>query len=510
MAPALICGLLLGRNMGAPLWLICLGLALGIALIVGGQTRRQWKHSSSLFLLGIATVLVSLGTGYADLALTPAPDHLSRWSGKTARLRAEVLSAPRATRKGWRVEAEVLGLQSANDSVEHTASGKTWIYFNGAVPADLGTHDIVVADVTVRELQSTSDSFLRWMQNQGITHTAFSRTERPQVVGERNGIGPALTHLRESIVARMRAGMPDPQTSGFAVALMLGDRSGLDNEIKQDFSAAGLMHVLAISGMHVCLILVVLDGLIRAMSLTVRMRKVGELLALSLLLVYGVMSGASPAVMRAVIMVSLVLIARMAHLRTHSLNLLAVAALVQLLWNPGVLWDAGFQLSYAAMAGIMLLSKPWEKRLTAALPWLPTSISGNIAMTLAAQVATLPFICYHFGQFPTYFLLSNLATMFVASWAVRIGFFAMVFCFVPWVSTVLLGMLDFVLWVLIQICSLIAQLPGATVHKISVHDTGFCVLLAMLACSAGLVWLSWRKRKENPPKAPSLEELEEG
>lgn len=499
-------GIWCGKIPDLPVWLIISLAITGVAGLLFAQLKRSMPISGLLFASSSSLVIALIGLVYAHFWFTPAPDHLSLWENREVTLQAEVTAKPRITKSGWRAEVEASRI-IYNGSAQ-SASGKTWIYFREGDPLLLHTHDLIEVPVKITRLKTGNASFLNWMLGQGITHLANARAEDLSVKGHRRGLVPALTQLREAIIAKMLEGMDDPATAGFAVALMLGDRSGLDAEVKADFSTAGLMHVLAISGMHVCLILVVLDGMIRMMSRTVRMRRTGEILALCLLIAYGVMSGASPAVMRAVITVSMLLIARMAHLRTHPMNVLAAAAFIQLIGDPSLLWDAGFQLSYAAMGGILLWANPWGAKVKEMVPLLPASITANIGMTLAAQIATLPLILYHFGQFPTYFLLANLLTMNLGTWAVRIGFFSLVFCFIPYVGEVFLGMLDFILFALIQICGFIAELPGATARSISFHDTGFNITFALVIAAVSGYFILRRLRKPKPDDAPGFPEMD--
>ena len=193
-------------------------------------------------------------------------------------------------------------------------------------------------------------------------------------------------------------------------ALLTGYREALDEEISLAYAATGTAHIIAISGLHLGLIqkalMLLFAPLLRFKSgLILR-----GLTVIVLLWVFALLTGAGASVLRAAIMFTLLTVGEMMEERISSLNLLAIAAFMLLSWDTDLLWDVGFQLSFAAVFSIIFLYKP-------IYGWIPVkSFAGKFvwsitAVTLAAQVFTLPLVLYYFNQFPVYFLLANLVAV---------------------------------------------------------------------------------------------------
>jgi competence protein ComEC len=167
--------------------------------------------------------------------------------------------------------------------------------------------------------------------------------------------------------------------------------------------------------------------------------------------------------------------------RHNSLNLLAVSALVQLMIDPLLVFNIGFQLSYSAVTGILVLGPRIEKQATTAFPKLGRKTRGALSVCLAAQLSTAPLIILHFHQFPTYFLLSNLLLLPAVSLAVVIGFSGMLLIWVPGLGQLLFGVLDFILAVIAWLSGQISSLPGAVVENYSLSDPASLIFSAMVA-----------------------------
>lgn len=215
----------------------------------------------------------------------------------------------------------------------------------------------------------------------------------------------SLQHLAAQ---QFKQWMPHSASSAFATALLLGDRSSLPGEIVQAYSSSGLIHVLAVSGLHV--------GIIYVMLQTLLAKLVGGhpgLLLVSLLAalwMYAAITGLSASVTRASLMCSLLAIGKHFHRQAGVYNTLSAAALLLLWVQPSWLFDTGFQLSFAAVAGIVYLQPMLVKSVYLARPW-QLKIWELSCVTLSAQLFTLPLTLHYFGQFPNYFLLTNLLVL---------------------------------------------------------------------------------------------------
>ena len=219
-------------------------------------------------------------------------------------------------------------------------------------------------------------------------------------------------------VARVRAKTAQRITKLFgaqaplAAALLIAQRDDIDPKVKQDFAASGLAHLLAISGTHVAL---VAAGIALIASLARLPLLAGGIAAAIGSIAYVLFLGAPYPAVRAVIQIVLVLLARTLQRPAHPLGLIASAAFGILLFDPLALLDAGFQLSFGGLVGIVLWRKPLIDKQPASLP---IALRDAIATSTAAAIATTPIAAFHFGQLSLIAVPANLAALPLVSLAV--------------------------------------------------------------------------------------------
>lgn len=224
------------------------------------------------------------------------------------------------------------------------------------------------------------------------------------VLGTRRCFADRLVPLRTSIAGVLQRYMPRPEARHVVQALLLGDRSGLSAEVRNRLGRAGLAHLLAISGLHVLLVGLVLYSLLRPLLLRLGldwwdMEWTRTVLTLLVLGGYVLLAGAPASAVRALVMTALFLGATLFQTPPHPPNALGAAAVVLLLADPAQLFEPGFQLSFAAVAGLLLGWLPLQQRLPALIIRRPILryLAGTLLVTLTATLATAPFVLYHFG-----------------------------------------------------------------------------------------------------------------
>ena len=249
-------------------------------------------------------------------------------------------------------------------------------------------------------------------------------------------------------------------------ALTLGYKEELGKELRQRFQASGAAHVLAVSGLHTCILYAVLVGVL---TLGGRVRPMHDnrlgrwalcLLLCAALWGYAWLTGMTPSVVRAVLMLTLYEIGRALYRDSFSLNTIAAAAVLILLVHPQDLWSVSFQLSFTATAAIVcltpLLPLREERR-----PRIGTYILGIVVVSVAAQLGTLPVTMYYFGQVSTYFLLTNLIVLPIASLLVPCGLMSIALggC---WFGPVFSKITFALAWAMNHSVGWIESLPGST------------------------------------------------
>jgi competence protein ComEC len=225
--------------------------------------------------------------------------------------------------------------------------------------------------------------------------------------------------IRERAAAGLGRGMP-PREAALARGFVLGEDEEIDERTKEDFRRSGLSHLLAVSGQNVTLLALLAMPLLGALGIPLRQRL---LWVLGLVAVYVPVAGAGPSVQRAAVMGALGLLATLAGRRASRLYALAVAAGVTLAIDPGIAADVGWQLSFAAVLGILVLAAPLQEAVAARIGsgrWR-RALAEGIAVTVAATLATAPLIAFHFETLSTTTLLANVLALPAVAPAMWLG-----------------------------------------------------------------------------------------
>ena len=213
-------------------------------------------------------------------------------------------------------------------------------------------------------------------------------------------------------------------------ALTLGYKEDLDRELKRHFQTSGAAHVLAVSGLHTGIIyglllwLLTLGGRYKPLHDNMLRRWLLSSIIIVAMWGYAWLTGMTPSVVRAVVMVTIFEVGRMAYRQAISLNTIASAAVLILLVRPQDLWNVSFQLSFAATASIVIAAKSLTPTLSireSKKKRLLSYFLGLIMVSIAAQLGTLPITIFYFKQVSTYFLLANLIVLPLASLLVPCG-----------------------------------------------------------------------------------------
>ncbi len=247
----------------------------------------------------------------------------------------------------------------------------------------------------------------RYLRQRGIyaTLAVYDAADVAVLGNELTGTGRLLAPVRAYVRTQLDRLVPSTDARAILQALVLGDRSNLEDDTRRRFARTGLMHLLAVSGLHVLLVGMVLYGLLRPLLTRLRvpwktMEVTRAAATMALLLLYMMVAGASASVVRAVVMAGLFIGGAVLQRSAHPLNTLGVAALLLLLARPAHLFEAGFQLSFAAVTAIITLHPLLQARMPEAWTDHPVlrGTAGLTTVSLAATMGTAPVLLYHFGQ----------------------------------------------------------------------------------------------------------------
>ncbi len=270
-------------------------------------------------------------------------------------------------------------------------------------------------------------------------------------------------------------------------SMVLGFTGNIDPELRSSYAVAGAMHILSVSGMHIGIVYCFLMYLFFFMDKTQKLRIIRSLIIITLLWMYALILGFSPKIIRSATMFSFFAVGQSINRNRSKFNILAASTFFTLLCNPFQITELGFQLSYVAMAGIILFYKKIYEL------WKPaTKITNNIwqliAVSFAAQLGILPISLYYFHQFPTYFVLTNLIIMPIVGYIIYTGLALLIFSFLPFAVSTISWLLNYMLITLNWLVIHVEYLPFACIRNIYA-DLYIAILLSVLIYAfAGLLY----------------------
>jgi competence protein ComEC len=445
-----------------------------------------WGIMFSLTLAGFGMILTSLNTATSEIKDDP-----------TARITftAKITNAPKETTKSVKAVLELLVAQ--NDSGQIVKPERVLVFFEkDSLAKRLKYGDIITAQASIKPIQNAGNpnefDYKSYLFRQKITGQAYLNAKKWKKSGSQQqfNIYTFAHSLRNQMLRVYRnCGIAGEE---FAVisALTLGYTDDLEPEIKQAFSATGTMHILSVSGLHVGIIYVLLNFMLGFLKKYKRGQIFHALICISFLWFFALLSGLSPSVERSALMFSTVILASLFNKKSNIYNSLASSAFILLLVNPFNLFDVGFQLSYLALLSIIIL-QPYILALFNPKNKVIKSAWELTAVSLAAQIGTLPISFYYFHQFPSTFILANLVAIPLSTAIMYGAFFLLVISSIPFVSTYIGIALYYCTFAFNQSLKFLEGLPHSTISGIYVSFAGI-ILLYLIIISIFIFWTSRR------------------
>ena len=322
-----------------------------------------------------------------------------------------VQSAPEYKSKTIKCYAEVIAVES--QKLSHSTKGKILVYF----PMDSLSQNIKYGDtvIVVNKLQKIPTpknlgdfDYHAFLKRRNIYHQLFLKPTDFQIKSiHHKPLFSYLIDLKNAILRAINKHVNGFEEKGIAEALLIGYKEHLNPELTKTYTNTGVVHIIAISGLHLGLIYMVLIWLADRIPILKRFHLMKSILIITSLWIFAILTGASASVLRSAVMFTFIALGKLLSRDSSMVNSLAGSALMLLCYDPFLLWDVGFQLSYLAIIGIItfqgLVYRCFNK-----LPFLLDSIWKLTSITISAQVFTFPVCIYYFQQFPNYFLISNL------------------------------------------------------------------------------------------------------
>lgn len=386
-----------------PAWLCPAGFVLFLfAYFVSAKGRVPWFFGVSVFVccLGLGAEMAGGYLHRTDFSFSeePAVYQVVISENPEAKERSLLCHVRLEKKMGGEACDNIALLYFPKDSVsENLVRGdRLWVHTRLASPSNNGNPD--------------EFDYARYLIRKGVSATGYVSAGHWRVIGHddfRTLRQLALDYREEVVALYRRLGFQDDNLAVLS-ALTVGDKENLSEDIQETYSVAGASHVLALSGLHSGFLYALFYYLL---SLVWKRRPFfkpfGLLLIILFLWAFAFLTGLSSSVVRSVIMFSLLAISCLQPEKPLTLNTLAATAFLMLLYKPLWLFDVGFQLSFTAVASIILL-QPRLYHLLTLKHRIPRYIWGLLTVSVAAQVGTAPLVIFYFYRFSTHFLLTNL------------------------------------------------------------------------------------------------------
>jgi competence protein ComEC len=458
--------------------------------------NRHWYTTQSAFHSGIFYSVLWIGLGMCMVRTTNRRQdawHALRFAGKECVYAIRLADEPVISGARWKVQADVVSV--FHDSVYESCRGRIalTIECDSSRLHELHVDDVLLARMTTHVCDATRNpkefDYAAYLERQDVWLQAFLKRndwalDSAMQVRTVRGM---LIHWREQLLQELAMTNMEPRELGVLSALVLGKSSAIDKEVMQTYASAGVVHVLAVSGLHVALIYMLLKPLLERVWGRNRARKLKTILPIVLLWFYAAMTGFSPSVLRAAWMFSLVIVADNYGFRNTIFNTMSASALMLLVFDPQIAFSMGFMLSYLAVIGIAAIH-PALHRLYYAETRIGKWLWELSSISISAQLTTLPLTLYLFHQFPTWFVVTNALVIPLSTIILYLAlFFFAALLYAP-LALFVSGFLGLLTRIMNDLMQWSAGWPYALIDQVywELWEAALCALLIIVGCFAVL------------------------
>lgn len=482
------------ENFSWPYWV---AIWLLLVIVCGGVfwfSRWRWRWlfgvmaGMAFFLWGGISVVHQRETVQYD------------WDGEPAIYKGIVESVPEVRGKTFRAEVRVDVQRLSNGNWKRIDRNilLSWMPDSLSKPLACGDSVCFYAKVSYpfSEKELTRFDYGDYLLRKSISGTALAYAGNWRCTGKPRSLSVSQLAkvCQQQVVDVYRSWGFDQDVQAVVSALTIGEKTDLTPELKAMYSAAGVSHVLALSGLHVGILSCILLWLFYPLTYLKHGRKILPFLVVCLLWFFAFISGLSSSVVRAVVMYSLYTFASFcSEERFSGMHSLVLAAFLMLIYNPFFLFDISFQLSFTAVFSILAFY-PLFSRWLCIKNCVLRYVWNTLSLSVSAQLGTLPFILYYFGSFPTYFLLANLVVVILAGGILMLTLVALCVASVPMVGSTVMTLLEWCTSVLNESTRWVQQLDGSQITSIYLSSSQACLLTAVIICFY-LCWASGIHRK---------------
>jgi competence protein ComEC len=379
------------------------------------------------------------------------------------------------------------------------AEGKILVYFkNDSSIKNLGYGSQIIFRQSLQNITNAGNpgefDYKQYCLFQGIQQQVFLSPKNYILLPEKqmNWFRSFLFNSRNYILQTLRQNIPGKKEQSVAEALLIGYRDDVDKNLLQAYSNTGVVHIIVISGLHMGMIYGLALWLAAFFKNKKWYRFIKPVFILFIIWSFAFITGARPSILRVTTMLSFIVLGEALRRKTNVYNTLAASAFCLLVINPFYLWDAGFQLSFAAVTSIVTFYKPvyhwiyFENKLLEKLWQLG-------AVTIAVQILTMPLTLFYFHRFPVFFLFANFIAVPFACIILYLELFLLLISKWTWFASIIGKSIASCIWLMNSFIENTNRLPYSTVENIYTTFVQTIILLIVIISLA--IWLMQKSSK---------------
>lgn len=484
-----IIGIIVGERLALPSMLYVFFLVLLVAIGVLGNRHPK-----------VSSICIHLATFVAGAWLvTQTRERVPKLDKGELRYEALIASQPIAAGKIYKCDLWIMG-EGRPLKVKASLSRHCLPYQDTLM---IGQGLVVTASLQpVLDIKNRGNKFdyKRWLRInqydavtfiwQRLEHRKIDISKLPAI--EKLRIGATI--FRSSLLQKYKQLGLEDRVLALVSAMTIGDKSLIDSKLRDDYSISGASHILALSGLHLAVLYTILSFIMTSIAKTlivftngsgrILINFIKTLLLFVLIWGFAFIAGLTPSITRASAMISLYAIVDLTNRGHHPFNTLALTALIVLAYNPFLLWDISFQLSFMAVLGIFFFQPKRRLNYLLSLLWI----------SLSAQMAVAPLLLYHFGRFSCYFLLTNIVVVPCANLILYCALVALLFFPFQFIQQVTSVSLSFCASLMDGWVQWVASLPGASIDNINFDVFQTISLYVLIICTYRIICLTLQSK----------------
>jgi len=482
---------MLGIGMGIGLlanayvcWLAASLIILSVIFIALNLNYTRFQLHKNRWLGGLLVVPILFVAGWLAVLKHNELNNTDHFSKTRAQFLLVTINSEPAFKNGY-VHFTAKVEQATDHQNKKIVSGNLLISIKDTAAGKLNYGDRLLVPANCKPVDPPFNpaefNYKNYLAHQNIHYQLFLFPKQYTVVDSNRGNALIAWSfkIRQQLVTKLKRKISDTSALAIASTIILGYKADLSGDVREMYARAGAIHVLSVAGAQIGFIYFIASLLLGFLNGYKHGKIIKAAIIILIITWYAILTGLSPAVCRAAVTISIILVGRTFNRYINTLNILAVSAFILLLYNPYLIADVGFQLSYIAIAGLIIFRPCIYNLLKFKNKWAD-KLWQLCSLSVAAQLITFPLSAFYFHQFPVYFLISNLLVIVPLSIIMYSGILYLLLPQIPFVSNGLALILQKTILAMNKLLLLIEQAPYAAINKIWITVPEYLLLYAII------------------------------